>query len=989
MKKTKKGLKKMKKKILILSSLVSFSLIGAEIKNEEVKNPNKTKQETQDVNLNIDKEQGFQAIYDQDGKIVEKTQYSQGKKNGMSYLYDKNGIVSEIKFYYQGELLGNVEDEEIDTTKINGVFRGVNREEMGLFEMQVSKETFETPLVEGRAQGVGKSVVIDDLSAPNNKGERTLFYEDGRLKKRETNYQDVGKEIAEYSYTDDNFFVSKTYISNGVKTKTNMDMNGNGDFTKYYSNGNIRESYKKKDNKIEGETLAYHPNGNLWERGVAIDGKADGVWKRYNKNGDIESVVIYANGRFLGAPVLRGKVEDFINGGFVIKNSSASSSELRDEVSFSLKDGLVDGLVRVCNSSRANIEAHYKRQKIHGIANIYDDNGARMLLYNEGMYIGDLKEEKDFSHFSGEFKSDNFDGSHSVAIFDDGYVKELKIYDKDNNLVEIKRDKESYIETKIEKGKESVEKSKNNIVQKLENGKKVSEKYSFFPAGFINKRYKDGKLVKIEVNIMNAEFVIKQDLGDKEPNGILSAEAKEKKLEIAFKEGVPNGRLRVLDKDGKIENELELVNGVINGEYSLIDSKWGEKCKLLFKNNKAIGGGCGQEGKKSLVYFNDGEIFEMHKDGKLLGRYIGLDRWNASLDIKVDKNGKMSAEFSDQKISVKGSIFKGVADYNNFTGEVAYTMENMLYLLPVKKGVVEGKAQILFPFFGAKIGYQTYRNDLREGITELDYMNGKVDRIVYEKGLPISKKDYLNAELVKKTDFKKGVAWLYKDGEIVKKIEEPIKRQYFKDGFGDEGTIFEYNAKGELQSVEFKYNPFSGEETIKITDSELLKKGSVNGIYKYHNQLKELVEISYKDNLRDGVSKTYQEVNGISYLIKDIAYKKGRRWGESKLFLIKDNKRVIKRFWNDFLDGYTTIYNANGEIEKLKLYCLDDMIAEIDRDVIGKLATRKVRLYENGVLKIETQLRGGEIDGSIKYYDKEGKVSKEIDCSGGKCAISS
>lgn len=37
-----------------------------------------------------------------------------------------------------------------------------------------------------------------------------------------------------------------------------------------------------------------------------------------------------------------------------------------------------------------------------------------------------------------------------------------------------------------------------------------------------------------------------------------------------------------------------------------------------------------------------------------------------------------------------------------------------------------------------------------------------------------------------------------------------------------------------------------------------------------------------------------------------------------------------------------------------------------------------VRFYQDGALRKEAQLRDGKLDGSIKYYDKEGNLTSTI-----------
>jgi antitoxin component YwqK of YwqJK toxin-antitoxin module len=97
----------------------------------------------------------------------------------------------------------------------------------------------------------------------------------------------------------------------------------NGDFSIFYSDGNIQIKGKMKDNKNSGEWKYYYPSGQLesignfnndvvsdewrWfydngiikEEGKFINGKREGKWNLYDRQGKLKTILYFNNGKVI------------------------------------------------------------------------------------------------------------------------------------------------------------------------------------------------------------------------------------------------------------------------------------------------------------------------------------------------------------------------------------------------------------------------------------------------------------------------------------------------------------------------------------------------------------------------------------------------------------------------------------------------------------------------------------------------------------------
>ena len=90
---------------------------------------------------------------------------------------------------------------------------------------------------------------------------------------------------------DDTILKSKRYYSKGKK---------NGIHEGWWPNGQIKYSFKFKNDMSVGEHLQWHQNGNLFTQKNYKNGLEDGEQKAWDMNGDLMYKYIYNDGRKYG-----------------------------------------------------------------------------------------------------------------------------------------------------------------------------------------------------------------------------------------------------------------------------------------------------------------------------------------------------------------------------------------------------------------------------------------------------------------------------------------------------------------------------------------------------------------------------------------------------------------------------------------------------------------------------------------------------------------
>ena len=93
------------------------------------------------------------------------------------------------------------------------------------------------------------------------------------------------------------------FILNFEENKTKgiwlSGIEGEGEYVRYYENGNLKEHSHWKNNKLYGEYKFYHEIGQLWEHSFWKNGKRHGEYKDYHENGQLWEHSLWKNGKKL------------------------------------------------------------------------------------------------------------------------------------------------------------------------------------------------------------------------------------------------------------------------------------------------------------------------------------------------------------------------------------------------------------------------------------------------------------------------------------------------------------------------------------------------------------------------------------------------------------------------------------------------------------------------------------------------------------------
>ena len=69
-----------------------------------------------------------------------------------------------------------------------------------------------------------------------------------------------------------------------------------GEYERWYMNGQPMLQSVYKDGKLDGEYKRWHENGQLWDQCVYKNGKLEGEYKTWYENGQLRVQCVYKNG---------------------------------------------------------------------------------------------------------------------------------------------------------------------------------------------------------------------------------------------------------------------------------------------------------------------------------------------------------------------------------------------------------------------------------------------------------------------------------------------------------------------------------------------------------------------------------------------------------------------------------------------------------------------------------------------------------------------
>ena len=121
-------------------------------------------------------------------------------------------------------------------------------------------------------------------------GQYLSCYENGQQLKVKSHYKD-GKYEGEFI---------RYYEDGQLNIKSNFkDGKYDGEFLRYYKDGQLNIKSNFKDGKYDGKFLRYYESGQLSEKGNFKDGKPEGEQLSYHGNGKLKKTEIYKDGKLI------------------------------------------------------------------------------------------------------------------------------------------------------------------------------------------------------------------------------------------------------------------------------------------------------------------------------------------------------------------------------------------------------------------------------------------------------------------------------------------------------------------------------------------------------------------------------------------------------------------------------------------------------------------------------------------------------------------
>lgn len=257
----------------------------------------------------------FESYY-YNGQIHTEGNYVFGNMNGKWSWYNNNGSIYSVEYYDQGEKTGKHTNYH-ENGKISSTCNYVNGKAEGaeIRYNENGEKSYESNLVNGKLNGpcyfysnTGELELIryywyDNLmgySYPGTDGKPLPMIPIKNGTAKITCYTHDGKKAREFEFLHGEF---------------------NGEYLRYYKNGQIKESDFYVAGKHQGESKEFFENGTVKETGFYLNDERHGEFITYFENGQIKTKSYYVNGAITGQSL------EYDNTGNLIKDIEYYSND--------------------------------------------------------------------------------------------------------------------------------------------------------------------------------------------------------------------------------------------------------------------------------------------------------------------------------------------------------------------------------------------------------------------------------------------------------------------------------------------------------------------------------------------------------------------------------------------------------------------------------------------------------------------------------------
>jgi antitoxin component YwqK of YwqJK toxin-antitoxin module len=739
------------------------------------------------------------------------------------------------------------------------------------------------------------------------------------------------------------------FLSNIISINNTFD----GNYKSYFPNGLIKSELNYSKGKLSGQIKSWFDNGLINMEMNFYNGYEHGVWRIWDQNGQIIYEENYKNGK------LHGLIQTWNYLGEITHQELWNNGKLEN---------------RKCLSEYETIEINYIDNKKNGFYRKWTPYYTIEIKYlndkKHGLY---RKWENEILRYECEYKNDLKDGLEK-EIYNDGITEKqyknnqlVKIIQKKNNWITTE---ENYVDGVISNIKYYglVSDGSNNTVNSTYQGQE------FYLNGVLNFSFQwdDCPNTREEKNIIETSsegrFIYLYNFGylhgeqkdfyeKSNPKGELNFR-NNLKLLSNFKYGNENGKTYCYYESGKINLELNFLDGKLDGIQSTfheVGPLYGNpKENITYKNGLV-------SGLRERFYENRQlELKENYLDNKLHG-----------LSIYWDSNGVKKAELNYSKGLLNGYLRRWYNE-NQMQMEISY-----------KDGKENGIETTWYPNGNVK-SQNSFKNGLLHGSVKKWYEGNIIE---FEENYSDNLKDsiqleyYSNGQIQKKELWKKGTqlskeCW-DRNGKLIYcdiipnnlTIEENgiLKNLLTKEIIT--GNVYEQDDNGILKfDCVYLNGLLNGEKKVfyknGITkESSNFSNGNLNGLRKtwYENGAKESEEI-YLNGILDSIQLAFHENGNIKH---KLYYKKGKLNGTIKTMYLNGNVSKEEIYLDGNLNGKQIGWYENGNLQFERLY------------KIGKKNGLHREYYENGKLKSETTYTENMKTGVVIIWYESGKIMSE------------
>jgi uncharacterized protein len=720
------------------------------------------------------------------------------------------------------------------------------------------------------------------------------------------------------------------YMNNVLEGRGELSSEGqdlNGEWTIFYSSGNIQARGQFNHSKKEGEWTHYFFSGKLRAKENYQNDKQNGKQLYYSEQGLVTYDETYLNGEKNGV-----ETDYYING----LVSSVSN----------YKNGKLDGEYKeMYPGGQLKTIAHYTNDVVSGPFTNYYENGQPKNTgsYQNGSLEGIYKDfnEKGKVVSEGNLKNGLHEGAYA-SYYDNGNLKSKTVFANGKQ--------EGIEEDYYEDGQ-------------------LSDTYTY-KKGVLNGEAlsydKDKKIYarfQFSNNILESAVYL-----DQTGKTISSSERKNKRLELTV--FLPDGtktNQRSFDENGKVSGTetsffstgkpsriSEFLSGEKNGPYTEYYQNGKKKTELMFKDDK-------QEGH-IVNYFPNGTIQSegwMH-EGLAIGYWNYYDDSGRMTERNyfVDgvANGYQQEYYPNGTVNYERKLYKGlVEDLKQFdsTGKLLYYDSFPQFT---------GKARLVYPD-GKKLQEFSYVNGNLEGLLTQYYFDGTITFSQHYKG-GLLDGDYIQYDYPHLKN---------QEGQYIAGKKTGLWKDYNKDGTLETTENYSEGEMNGLRSIYGSENKILGEINFRHDrrNGQAINRdpdGSVMYTVNYYDG--DVLEYSYLD--KDG-----KQVPAIQSLHGQLALKsffqngqpsRECEWidnklnGRDRLFFTNGKLRSDDMSEYGILEGPSLEYFANGNPKRNCRFKNDHVEG------------RCLEYNEQGILVSDVNYYAGKPHGEAKYYSDNGSL---------------